>query len=235
VYNKKECTLNNLTVTKSNKLIEASYQLNTNAQKLLLCCIAQLDSRVDAITNKEMTITTLEYERLTGVSNPRRELYKSVDALFRSSVIVKSNESEEVEVYWIQKKTKKHKGDGAITVVWSEDVLQYLTQLQSRFTSYKLANISELNTAHAIRLYELLMRFKSTGERVIFVDDFKSALGISGKYSTYKELNRRVIQPSLRELKKSNLDIEFIPMKKGRKIEALAFTFKEKSQREMDI
>jgi plasmid replication initiation protein len=227
--------MNNLTVTKSNKLIEASYQLSTNAQKLLLCCIAQLNSQVDAITNKEMTITTLEYERLTGVSNARRELYKSVDALFRSSVMIKNTETEEVEVHWIQKKTKKHKGDGAITITWSEDVLQYLTQLQSRFTSYKLVAISELNSAHAIRLYELLMRFKSTGERVIFVGDFKSALGISNKYKDYKSLNQWVIQPSLRELKKSNLDVEFIPMKKGRKIEALAFKFKEKSQREMDI
>lgn len=227
--------MNNLTVTKSNKLIEASYKLNTNAQKLILCCVAQLDSRVDAITNKEMTITTLEYERLTGVSNARRELYKSVDALFRSSVIIKDNQGEEVEVHWIQKKTKKHKGDGAITIVWSEDVLQYLTDLKSRFTSYKLASISELNTAHAIRLYELLMQFKSTGERVIFVDDFKSVLGISNKYPTYKALNQWVIKPSLRELRKSNLDIEFTPIKKGRKIEALGFRFKEKEQLSLPI
>lgn len=227
--------MNNLTVTKSNRLIEASYQLNTNAQKLILCCIAQLDSRPDAITNKEMTITTLEYERLTGISNARRDLYKSVDALFRSSVIVKDDQDEEVEVHWIQKKTKKHKGDGSITVVWSEDVLQYLTQLQNRFTSYKLANISELNSAHAIRLYELLMQFKSTGERVIFVDDFKSALGISDKYKEYKILKRDVIKKAINELKKSNLDITFTEIKKGRRIEALGFRFKEKDQLEMDV
>jgi plasmid replication initiation protein len=79
------------------------------------------------------------------------------------------------------------------------------------------------------------MRFKSTGERVIFVDDFKSALGIEGKYSTYKELNRRVIQPSLKELKKSNLDVEFTTIKKGRKIEALGFKFEEKDQMSLPI
>jgi plasmid replication initiation protein len=227
--------MNNLLVTKSNSLIEASYQLNTNAQKLLLCCIAQLDSRVDAISNKEMTISTMEYERLSGVKNARRELYKSVDALFRSSVMVRDDKEEQVEVRWIQKKIKKHKGDGAITVVWSEEILLYLTQLQNRFTSYKLANISKLNSAHAIRIYELLMRFKATNERVISVDDFKSALGLNGKYETYKELNRRVIQPSLRELKKSNLTVEFEPLKKGRKIKSLSFKFKEKTQVEMDI
>jgi len=189
----------------------------------------------DAIQSKEMTISTLDYERLTGITNARRDLYKSADALFYSSIMIKDDSDEEVKLHWIQKSIKKHKGSGAITIRWTDEVLQYLTQLQSRFTSYKLANISELNSAHAIRLYELLMRFKGSGERVIFVDDFKSALGLSGKYKTYKELNRRVIQPSLSELKKSNLDVEFIPIKKGRKIEALGFKFKEKAQQEMDI
>ena len=227
--------MNNLTVTKSNKLIEASYQLNTNAQKLILCCIAQLNSMPDAIQNKEMTISTLDYENLTGITNARRDLYKSADALFNSSITLKDNSDEEVKLHWIQKSIKKHKGSGAITIRWTDEVLQYLTQLQSRFTSYKLANISDLNSAHAIRLYELLMRFKGSGERVIFVDDFKCALGISGKYKQYRDLNKTVIQPSLRELKKSNLDVEFIPIKKGRKIEALGFKFKEKNQLSLSI
>jgi len=216
-------------------LIEASYQLNTNAQKLILCCVSKIDSRKGAMeTNKEMTISTLEYEAMTGVSNARRELYKAADALFDSAITIK-NDKEEVKLHWIQKSVKKHKGDGAITIRWTEDILEYLTQLEVRFTSYKLANITNLNSAHAIRLYELLIKWKSTGELVIFVNDFKEALGISDKYNEYKSLNQWVIQPSLKELRKSDLDIKFIPIKKGKKIEALGFQFKEKEQLSLPI
>tara|TARA_R110001583_G_C5658383_1_gene409411 strand:- start:86 stop:262 length:177 start_codon:yes stop_codon:yes gene_type:complete len=38
-------------------------------------------------------------------------------------------------------------------------------------------------SGHEIRIYELRMKFNSAGEQVIFVDDFKSALGIS--YNKY--------------------------------------------------
>lgn len=34
------------------------------------------------------------------------------------------------------------------------------------------------------------MKFNSTGERVIYLEDFKSALGIADKYHQFKDLNK---------------------------------------------
>lgn len=229
--------MNNLSVTKSNELIDASYRLNVQAQKLVLACLGRVDSRVKPLAiPKEMTITAVEYGKLMGVEdNARRDLYKAADALFKSSIIIKEG-NEETELYWIQKKVKKVKGEGSITLVWSDDVLKYITQLKSRFTSYKLRNIAQLQSGHSIRMYELLMKFNSTGERVIFVDDFKSALGISDKYPLFKDLNKWVIKPCLEELnQQSDLNIKFSTLKNGRSVGALAFEFKKKDQLEMDI
>lgn len=224
--------MNNLSVTKSNELIDASYKLNVQAQKLVLACLGRVDSRVKAASfPKEITITAVEYGEMMGIeSNARRDLYKAADALFKSSVIVKDG-NEESEVYWVQKKVKKIKGEGSITLVWSDDVLKYITQLKSRFTSYKLRNIANLQSGHSIRLYELLMKFSSTGERVIFVNDFKSALGISDKYPLFKDLNKWVIKPCLEELnQRSDLAIKFSTIKNGRSVGALAFEFEKKDQ-----
>jgi plasmid replication initiation protein len=229
--------MNNLSVTKSNELIDASYRLNVQAQKLILACLGRVDSRVKpSAIPKEMTITAVEYGELMGVKdNARRDLYKAADALFKSSIIIKDG-NEESELYWIQKKVKKIKGDGSITLVWSDDVLKYITQLKSRFTSYKLRNIAKLQSGHSIRMYELLMKFNSTGERVIFVNDFKSALGISDKYPLFKDLNKWVIKPSLEELnQRSDLKIKFTTIKNGRSVSVLAFEFEQKDQLEMDI
>lgn len=226
--------MNNLSVAKSNNLIDASYKLNVQAQKLVLACLAKVDSRGGI--PKEITITASDFGELMGIeNNARRDLYKAADALFKSSVILR-DEKEETELYWVQKKVKKLKGEGAVTITWSDEVLKYISQLQSRFTTYKLRNISNLQSSHSIRIYELLMRFNSTGERVIYLSDFKSALGISDKYPHFKDLNKWVIKPAIQELNmRSDLTINFETVKKGRAVAGLIFEFKQNSQLRMNL
>lgn len=225
--------MNNLSVSKSNCLIDASYQLNVQAQKLVLACLGKVDSRGDI--PKEMTLTAQEYSALMGIPNARRDLYRAADSLFDAVIILK-DEHEEVKFRWIQKGVKKFKGDGAITITWTDEVLKYISSLQSRFTTYKLRHIAELQSSHSIRLYELLMRFNSTGERRIYVDDFKSALGISDKYQQFKELNKFVIKAAVKELNdRSDLIISYKTMKKGRNVTALEFTFKQNQQLKMKM
>jgi plasmid replication initiation protein len=169
------------------------------------------------------------------IKNAHRELYKAADALFKSSLILHEGD-EEIELYWIQEKAKKMKGEGAIRIIWSDRILRYICQLKSRFTTYKLRNIASLQSGHSIRLYELLMKFNATGERVIYLDDFKSALGITDKYPEFKDLNKWVIKPAIEELnQRSDLIIKFDTIKKGRTVAALVFEFKQSNQLKMDI
>jgi len=51
----------NLLVTKSNTLIEASYKLTTNEQRIILSCIAQLDGRKPLPRGNEFSITAEEF------------------------------------------------------------------------------------------------------------------------------------------------------------------------------
>lgn len=229
--------MNNLSVAKSNNLIDASYKLNVQAQKLVLACLGKIDSRPDAAPQKEVTLTASEFSELMGIDikNAHRELYKAADALFKSSIVLHEGD-DEIELYWIQEKAKKLKGEGAVRIVWSDRILRYICQLKSRFTTYKLRNIASLQSGHSIRLYELLMKFNATSERVIYLDDFKSALGISDKYPEFKVLNRDVIKPAIEELnQRSDLVIKFDTIKKGRSIVALVFEFKQNNQLKMDI
>jgi plasmid replication initiation protein len=229
--------MNNLSVAKSNNLIDASYKLNVQAQKLVLACLGKIDSRPDAPPQKEVTLTASEFSELMGIDikNAHRELYKAADALFKSSIVLHEGD-DEIELYWIQEKAKKLKGEGAVRIVWSDRILRYICQLKSRFTTYKLRNIASLQSGHSIRLYELLMKFNATGERVIYLDDFKSALGISDKYPEFKVLNRDVIKPAIEELnQRSDLIIKFDTIKKGRTVAALVFEFKQNNQLKMDI
>jgi len=229
--------MNNLSVTKSNNLIDASYKLNAQAQKLVLACLGKVDSRPNKDVPKEISLSASEFSEMMGIDikNAHRELYKAADALFKSSIQLRDG-NEDIELYWVQKKAKKIKGEGSVTLTWSDDVLKYISQLKNRFTTYKLRNIANLQSAHSIRLYELLMKFNATGERVIYLEDFKSALGIADKYPQYRDLAKRVLKPSIEELnQRSDLVIKFETIKKGRSIAALSFEFKQSSQLKMDV
>lgn len=220
-------------MTKANHLIDASYRLNTQAQKLVLACLSKVDSRKNV--PKEITITALEYSELMGVKNAHRELYKAADSLWDAEITI-TQYDEKTRLRWIQKDVKKLKGSGAVTITWSDEVLVYISQLKSRFTTYKLHQIARLKSNHSIRLYELLMRFKSTGERVIYLEDFKAALGISDSYKLFKELNKKVIKPAIIELNDcSDLTIECETIKKGRSVTALSFQFTQDKQRKIKL
>jgi plasmid replication initiation protein len=231
-------------VSKSNTLVDASYKLNPQAQKLVLACLSKIDPRPDTPEKEipsQMTMTALEFSELTGIDlkNAHRELYKSVDALYECSIKLfdpEIDDEHEIEVRWIQKKVKKIKGAGAVTLEWSNDVKKYISNLRNQFSSYKLRNIVNLQSGHSIRLYELLMKFKKTGDRVIYIDDFKSYLGISDKYREFKILKRDVINPAVNELnKRTDLTVTYETIKKGRSVAALSFEFKQSAQLKMDI
>lgn len=221
----------NNVVTKSNTLIDSRYSLSVQAQKLILACLAKRDSRPAGEPLKEVSISAFEYSELMGVDikNAHRELYKAADSLFKSSITLIEND-DEVEIYWVQEKAKKMRGEGAVRLVWSDRVMRYISQLQTNFTSYKLNEISKLQSTHSIRIYEILMKFKSTGHRILTVDQLRLLLDIKEKYPLYKDFSKWVIRPSIAELNEHcSMQITFEPVLKGRKTVALSFKFKPKS------
>lgn len=215
-------------VTKSNSLIDANYKLNVQAQKLILACLSKIDPRIEI--PREITISASEFSSLmhVDIKNAHRELYKAADILFRSEITLYEN-GEKIELYWIQEKAQKVTGEGVVRLMWSERILKYISQIKSHFTTYKIQNIAKLQSSHSIRIYELLMRFKSTEDRVIYLEDFKASLGIADKYSKFKHLNNDVIKPSINELnKRTDLIIKYETIKKGRSVAALSFRFTQK-------
>jgi plasmid replication initiation protein len=222
-------------IGKSNYLVEASYKLTLQEQRLILACLGKVNSRYEI--PKTISITAMEYSEMMGIEikNAHRELYKAANKLYERSITV--SDPEKVEQFrWIQKKVTYLKGDGRITLTWSDDVIKYISQLKRRFTTYKLQHSANLQSVYSIRLYELLMQFNSTSERIIHLEDFRKSLQLEDKYESYKDLNRRVLKPAIKELNaSSDLTIKFETIKKGKNIKVLVFDFEQKKQPQLDF
>ncbi len=217
-------------ISKSNELVEASYNLTLWEQRLILAALSGLDSRKEI--SRDVVLTSSEYAELmqVPVKNAHRELYQATEKLYERSVIIKHEDHIE-EFRWIQRKAIYHKGEGKVSFTWSEDIVTYISQLERRFTQYRLADVAKLNTSYAIRIYELLMRFNQTNERWIKLSDFKSLLQLEDKYPLFRDLNKRVIKPAIKEINQSsNLEVFYSTKKQDRRVIGLQFDFQEKQQ-----
>lgn len=200
-------TSNPLIAYKSNALVEASYKLTLQEQRFLLLCISRLNSGTDVASpelQKTMTITAAEYFDSfpdMGRKNAEVQLQEAIDRLWDRSIILKDDEKRE-EFRWIQYRAQYARGEGKAQITFSDAVMPYLTQLKGQFTRVVIKNISNLSRSYSIRIYEILQQFRSTGERIIALDDFKSSLMLDGKYKDFKTLNRDLIQPCVDELNK---------------------------------
>ena len=228
--------MSDLIAYKSNALVEASYKLTLQEQRFLLLCISRLKSGVDAASSelqKNLIITAEEYFNSfpdMGRKNAEIQLQEAVDRLWDRSILLKDDEKQE-EFRWIQRRAQYLKGEAKVQITFSDSVMPYLTQLQGQFTKVIIKNISRLSRSYSIRIYELLQQFRSTGERIISLDDFRSMLDICDKYQTYKSLNQQLLKPCIDELNlKSDLLVTVETIKKGRTVVALHFRFKEDKQ-----
>lgn len=225
-----------LVAVKSNWLIEASYRMTLQEQRFILSCIGKLDPKKPV--PKTMMLTAQELVANfpdIGKGNGERVLREAVDKLWERSVIVSDPEQTE-EFRWIDKRIRYHKGEARVMIRFSEDIAKYLAHMSEQFTKVALKNVSGLRSSYSIRIYELCQQFIRTKVRNISLDDFRELLQLDDLYSDFRDLNKRVIAPSIKELNaKSNLDIKVERVKTGRRITGLRFTFREKDQMQLDL
>jgi len=144
---------------KSNALIEASYKLTLQEQRLLLVCIGKLNP-LQQNPNKTFQITAQEFFDAfpdMGRENAECDLSSAIEKLWDRSIVIKRNDIRE-EFRWIQYKARYLKGEGKAKITFSDAIIPYLSQLSGQFTKIIVKNVSKLSSSYSIRIYELLQQ-----------------------------------------------------------------------------
>jgi plasmid replication initiation protein len=216
-------------------LIEASYDMTLNEQKLMLACVGKLNPREHV--PKEINISVGEFSYLFPevANNAGRELKKACDKLWDRDITIKDPSCKTKKFRWVQSYAEYE--DGSVTLAFSDGVKEYLSQFTGSFAAITLKNIKGLQSSYSIRLYEMCQQFIKAGNRLIKLDEFRFILGLGDKYKTFKDLNKWVLKPSIEEInKKTNLELTVAKLKKGgRSYTHLHFVFKEKEQLSLPI
>lgn len=225
-------------VYKANALVEASYRLSLYEQRIILACISQV-RRDEPLTDQQLYIVSArQIAEMTGVSVKRayQHLKAASERLFDRRVTLHEapNGQGGAKIRltrWVQEVVYQE-AQGTVAVRFSQPMVPYLSQLTEQFTRYALEDVAKMTSAHAIRLYELLAQWRSSGEREVELEWLREALQLEERYGNIRDLKRRVIEPAVEQINEhSPIWVKWSQRKTGRRVSHFVFTFGEKTDK----
>ena len=225
-------------ITKDNKLINASYSLGIPEQRIIFLAIVEARAQKQMIDARGvLQIHASSYQEQFKV-----EKHTSYDALKSAAkglfdahfeyddIHEKTGDLVHRIVRWVQSVAYIDK-TGMIELQFTDAVIPLITRLSEQYTEYDLKQVSELQSEYAIRLYELMMQWKTVGKtNKIATDDLRKKLGV--KAEQYKEMHNfkaRVLNHAIKQINSfTDIQADYIQHKTGRVITGFTFTFKQK-------
>ena len=225
-------------VVKDNALIGASYNLDVVEQRLILLAIVEARESGKGINaNDALTIHASSYMQNFNVE--KHAAYKALkdaskDLFARQfsyqELSAKGNVTN-ITSRWVSQ-IGYTEDEASVQLIFSPAIVPLITRLEERFTSYELSQVAKLGSKYAMRLYELLIAWRSVGKLQIELQDLRNKLGLSAnEYKAMGDFKRNVLDLALTQLNEhTDISVKYEQHKKGRVISGFTFRFKVKTK-----
>ena len=223
-------------VVKDNALMNASYNLEVTEQRLILLAIISARETGQGITSdSKLEIHASDYAIQFNVAKETayEALKNAVNNLFERQFSFREETKKGVGIVrsrWVSR--IKYIDDAAILeITFAPDVVPLITRLEEHFTSYQIKQIAQLTSKYAIRLYELLIAWRTTGKvPELELSEFRNRLGIGdSEYTAMNNFKSRVLEPSIKQINEhTDITVTYEQHKRGRTISGFSFSFKHK-------
>lgn len=215
-------------VRKANALVSAAHRLSTAEQRVIWCAISKIEPMCEVSDEVLYKVSAADLVN-AGVSSKGASdvLHNAIDQLFKRSVTLMATDGKEITTRWVQSIRDHSKtGDSYIELRFSKDLLPYLSNLSAQFTQYSLRDAVSLGSAHAGRIFELLMQYKSVGHRTIELTDLRYMLELTKKYPAFSDFRKRVLDKSVELIEcNTSMRVNYETIRQGRKISHIKFNF----------
>lgn len=221
-------------VVKDNALINASYYLSLTEQRLILLAIIQARAETK-ITGNEFKVKVSSYINAYGVTDATayEAIQKATETLrtrYFTFERVVDGEVERVVSNWVQS-IAYAENSSYIKIKFTDDVMPLITKLEKHFTSYQLEQVKDLSSIYAIRLYELMMQWRSSGQtQQIPIDELRYKLGIEpNQYQKMSNFKAKVLDTAIDQINEhTDIKATYEQHKERRSITGFTFVFKQK-------
>lgn len=239
--------INNL-VAQHNDLIESFPAMSKNSLKLFELMVSHVDStkqQREVRIRKDLIFQVIgkkSHRRNDTLRNALTELQKS--ALFHLKAA--TSDSKEILISPISK-VEWRQTDGYIKVIFSPEILPYITLLKGRFTQYRLPNVIKLNSKHSIALYKLLVEnnnayqyYVERGNRsqaqlysysnpVISISELRRITNTKDKYKPFSSFRKFVLEKAIEEINnKTDIFVKYEKIYSGHYVTDVQFHIRKK-------
>ena len=226
-------------VVKSNRIVEASYRLTLNEQRIILYSICRArEEQKGLFPDLPVTITAESFAKQfpsIEKGSVYGQLKDAMNALYARSVTIHDTDPATglprvKETRWLSEKAYID-GAGHVQVIFTPKVIEHITRLEAEFTSYQLEKVGNMTSAHAIRIYEMLAQYREIGTRELNLKWLRQALQIADdEYKLTADFKKWVLDAAVEQINKhSDLKVSYTPKKTGRAITDFVFKIKDKN------
>ena len=225
-------------IVKDNALMNASYNLDLVEQRLILLAILEARESGKGINaNDPLTVHAESYINQFGVA--RQTAYQALkdackDLFARQFSYQEKRERGRANITsrWVSQIAYIDE-TATVEVIFAPAVVPLITRLEEQFTQYDIEQISGLSSAYAVRLYELLICWRSTGKTpVIELAEFRKRLGVlNDEYTRSDNFKKWIIENPIKQINEhTDITASYEQHKKGRTITGFSFKFKQKKK-----
>ena len=227
-------------VTKDNSLIGASYSLGVVEQRLIFLAIIEAREQKTLIeaggllrVYAQSYAKQFDVEKHTSYEAMKRAVEGLYEAGFAYSKLdERSGKIGHYKSRWVDK--IGYIDDlGCVELVFASDVIPLITRLEARYTEYELKQVVGLKSEYAIRLYELIIQWRSVGKtNPISLKELREKLGLVDEYNRIEAFKRRVLDLAVKQINEhTDITVEYEQHKNGRVITGFTFRFKVKKDK----
>jgi len=233
--------MNGKKITKSNAIINSSYRLSLNELRIVLFGLSKINPYSDDFPLfHKINIRELAEFYNIGVKD-RGSFYDDI----KHALI---NKFWEREVSYFDEKLDKvvkrrwlievqYGGrDGVLAYEYNPKLKNQLQQLANKFTSYFLANVANMKSSYAVRLYEISIMYLNASEqnKTTFtknIEDLKIHLDIQDKYKHFYHFKVKILEIAKRDINRhSDIKFSYTVIKLGRSPHEIKFTVSKNVQ-----
>ena len=223
-------------VVKTNQLNTALQALSkVEVRMIQLAIVDARETNTGLDTNTPLRLDALRYAEMFGGTrqNAYDAMKRAEDTLFNRRFTYIDDEGKPIKSRWLQQ-VRYLDGEGVIELAFTMAVVNGISRingLENFFTSYLLEQTTKLNSVYSVRLYELLVQWKTAKKTPVFeLEKFRGQMGVGvNEYKAMSNFKIRVLDFAVDEINKfTDLKVKYENVKKGRSIIGFKFTVYEK-------
>lgn len=218
-------------VVKTNQLNSALQNLSLPEIRIVqLAIVDARETNTGLCTDKPLRIDALRYAEMfeTTRQNGYKRMKEAEETLFNRRFSYIDDDGKVIKSRWIQQ-VRYLDDEGAIELVFTLAVVNGISRIDGAedfFTSYLLEQTASMDSIYSVRLYELLVQWRTAKQTPMFaLEKFRDQLGVEvNEYKAMCDFKKRVLQVAINEInEKSDIKISYEQVKKGRSIAGFKF------------